>query len=66
MDQAEHKTGFGTWLRHAWNAVMCAFEGMDRSPMEDVIDRLDRLERDRRAPRVLDGRKRGRRTAIGE
>ncbi len=66
MDQAEHKTGFSTWLRHAWNAVMCAFEGLDRSPMEDVIDRLDRLERDRRAPMVLDGRKRERRTAIGE
>jgi hypothetical protein len=45
MDQAEHKTGFGKWLRRAWNALMCAFEGMDRSPMEEVIDRLERLER---------------------
>jgi hypothetical protein len=53
MDQAKHKAGFGTWLRHAWNALMCAFEGMDRSPMEEVVDRLERLERDRRAPVVL-------------
>jgi hypothetical protein len=45
MDQAEHKTGFGTWLRHAWNGLMCAFEGMDRSPMEEVVDRLERPER---------------------
>lgn len=53
MDQAKHKAGFGTWLRHARDALMCAFEGMDRSPMEEVIDRLERLERDRRAPAVL-------------
>ena len=46
MDQAEHKTGFGTWLRHAWDALMCAFEGMDRSPMEDVSGRIERLERE--------------------
>ena len=39
---------------------MCAFEGLDRSPMEDVSGRIDRLERDRRAPMVLDGRKRER------
>ena len=25
---------------------MGAFEGLDRSPIEDVIDRLDRLERE--------------------
>jgi hypothetical protein len=52
MDHAEHKTGFGPWLRHAWNALMCAFEGMDRSPLEEVVDRLERLERDCRAPVV--------------
>jgi hypothetical protein len=46
MDQAEHKTGFGAWLRHAWNALMCAFEDMDRSPMEDVIERLERREQE--------------------
>ena len=45
MDQAEQKTGFGPWLRRAWNALICAFEGMDRSPMEEVVDRLERLER---------------------
>ncbi|HEY8273203.1 MAG TPA: hypothetical protein VIG56_01540 [Pseudolabrys sp.] len=46
MDQAEHKTGFGTWLRHAWDALMCALEGMDQSPMEDVSGRIERLERE--------------------
>jgi hypothetical protein len=50
MDQAKHKTGFGTWLRRTWTMVMLALEAMDRSPMEEIIDRLDRLEQDRRAP----------------
>jgi len=45
MDQAKHKAGFSTWLRRTWTMVMLALEGIDRSPMEDVIDRLDRLER---------------------
>jgi hypothetical protein len=53
MDRAKHKADFGTWLRRTWNALMCALEGIDRSPMEEVIDRLERLERDRRAPVVL-------------
>jgi hypothetical protein len=46
MDQAERKTDFGTWLRQIWNAVMLAAEAMDRSPMDDVFDRLDQLERE--------------------
>ena len=53
MDQAKHKAGFGTWLRRTWTMVMLALEAMDRSPMEEVIDRLDRLEQDRRAPVML-------------
>ena len=32
-------------LRHAWNALICAFEGVDRSPMEEIVDRIERLER---------------------
>lgn len=51
MDQLEHKADLRARLRRTWNALMRAFEAMDRSPMEDVFDRLDRLERDRRAPR---------------
>ena len=70
MDQAKHKAGFGTWLRRTWTMVMLALEGIDRSTMEDVIDRLDRLERDRRAPVVLrrsqGRRKGGGRMASGE
>ncbi len=46
MDQAKHKAGFGTWLRRTWTMVMLALEGIDRSPMEDVSDRLNRLERE--------------------
>jgi hypothetical protein len=46
MDLAERKADFGAWLRRGWNAVMDAAEAMERSPMEDVFDRLDRLERD--------------------
>ena len=46
MDQAKHKAGFGTWLRRTWTMVMLALEGMDRSPMEDVSNRLNRLERE--------------------
>ena len=45
MDHSKHRAESGTWLRRTWNAVLCALEGMDRSPMDDVIDRLDRLER---------------------
>jgi polyhydroxyalkanoate synthesis regulator phasin len=46
MHQAGHKTGVGTWLRHAWDALICALESMDRSPMEDVSGRIERLERE--------------------
>jgi hypothetical protein len=46
MDQAEHKADFGTSLRRTWSAVMRAAEAMERGPIEDVFDRLDRLERE--------------------
>jgi hypothetical protein len=46
MDQLEHKADFETWLRRTWSAVMRAAEAMERSPIEDVFDRLDRLERE--------------------
>ncbi|HZP32698.1 MAG TPA: hypothetical protein VFB23_04970 [Candidatus Acidoferrales bacterium] len=46
MHQATHRTNFGTRLRRAWNAVMRAAEAMDRSPMEEACERLDRLERE--------------------
>jgi hypothetical protein len=52
MAQAKQKAGFGAWLRRTWNALMYALEGIDRSPTEDLIDRLDRLERQRHAPAV--------------
>ena len=46
MDQAERKEDFGAWLRRTWNATMRFAEAMEQSPMEDVADRLDRLERE--------------------
>jgi hypothetical protein len=44
MDQAKHN-GLGMRLREAWNTLMRALDGLDRNPMEDVIERLDQLER---------------------
>jgi hypothetical protein len=54
MDQAERNAGIGTWLRRIWSAVISAAEAMDRSPIEVVFDRLDRLEHEMAA---LKGRK---------
>ena len=44
MNQAEHKENFGTWLRRAWNAAVRTAEAMERSPVEELFDRIDRLE----------------------
>jgi hypothetical protein len=44
MDQVE-RMSFGTRLRRTWETLTHALEGMDRSPMEDVFSRLERLER---------------------
>ena len=44
MDQAERKENFGTWLRRAWNAAIRTAEAMERSPVEELFDRVDRLE----------------------
>lgn len=46
-----HDTDPGTRLRRTWNALMRVFEAIERNPMDDVLERLDRLERDRRAPK---------------
>lgn len=46
MVLAERTADFGAWLRRSWNTAMEAAEAMERSPMEDVFGRLDRLERD--------------------
>ena len=44
MDQAERKENLGTWLRRAWNAAVRTAEAMERSPVEELFDRIDRLE----------------------
>ena len=44
MDQAERKENFASWLRRAWNAAIRTAEAMERSPVEELFDRIDRLE----------------------
>jgi len=46
MDQAGGKKDFDTWLRRAWSAAVRTAEAMGRSPIEDLLDRIDRLERE--------------------
>jgi polyhydroxyalkanoate synthesis regulator phasin len=46
MDQAEPKNDIGARLRRAWNTALRAAEIMSVSPMEDLNDRIDRLERE--------------------
>jgi polyhydroxyalkanoate synthesis regulator phasin len=46
MDQVERKGQFGTWLRRAWNAAVRAAEAMERTPFDQLFDRVDRLERE--------------------
>lgn len=46
MNLVEQKTGFGAWLRRTWNALICIADAMERTPLDDVFDRLDGLERD--------------------
>ena len=44
MDQAERRKDFGTWLRRAWNAVVQTAAAMERTPFDDLFDRVYRLE----------------------
>jgi polyhydroxyalkanoate synthesis regulator phasin len=46
MDQAERKNDISARLRRAWNTALRAAEIMSVSPMEDLNDRIDRLERE--------------------
>ena len=45
MGQAQRKGGRAR-LRRAWNIALRAAEVMSVSPMEDLSDRIDRLERE--------------------
>jgi hypothetical protein len=59
MDETEQKSDFGAWLRRTWNALMRVADAMERTPMDDVFDRMDWLEREmatlRRGKRLVDG-----------
>ena len=46
MGQAERKDGIRARLRRAWNTAVRAAEAMSVSPMEDINDRIARLERE--------------------
>jgi polyhydroxyalkanoate synthesis regulator phasin len=46
MDQAGSKTDFYMWLRRVWTATIRAAEALERSPIEELFDRIDRLERE--------------------
>jgi hypothetical protein len=46
MDQAERKDGIRARLRRAWNTTVRAAEAMSVSHMEDLDDRIARLERE--------------------
>ncbi len=46
MDQAERKRGIRVRLRRAWNTAVLAAEAMSASPVEELHDRIDRLERE--------------------
>jgi hypothetical protein len=46
MAEAERKDGIRARLRRAWNTAVRAAEAMSVSPMEDINDRIARLERE--------------------
>jgi len=46
MDRSERKDGIRARLRQAWNTAVRAAEAMSVSPMEDLNDRIARLERE--------------------
>jgi hypothetical protein len=46
MAEAERKDGIRARLRRAWNTAVGAVEAMSVSPMEDINDRIARLERE--------------------
>ena len=46
MDQEVRKDDFRTWLRRAWDGALRILEAMERSPIEVLLDRIERLERE--------------------
>jgi polyhydroxyalkanoate synthesis regulator phasin len=44
--QEEHQGKFGAWLRQAWHALIEMADAMDRSPVEELFERIERLERE--------------------
>lgn len=46
MKSADRTRSIGAKLRQAWNTALIAAETMSISPVEDLDDRVGRLERD--------------------
>lgn len=46
MVQVERNNGIRARFRRAWNTALLAAEAINVSPMEDLHDRVDRLERE--------------------
>ena len=46
MDQTLHKADFVGWLRRTWMTILRTAEAIEPNPMEDMFNRLDRLERE--------------------
>ena len=46
MDRSGRKKLFGEWLDQAWNVVLRTAEAIEQSPVEELLDRVNRLERE--------------------
>lgn len=46
MDRVERKNDTRGWLRRIWDATLRTAEAMEVSPIEDLYDRIARLERE--------------------
>jgi polyhydroxyalkanoate synthesis regulator phasin len=57
MDQEKRREQFGTRLRRAWCAVVRTAEAMERTPFDELFDRVDRLEREVAALKSRHGQK---------
>ena len=46
MDRTGRKAAFGNWLVRYWDVVVRTAEAIERSPVEELLDRVNWLERE--------------------
>jgi polyhydroxyalkanoate synthesis regulator phasin len=46
MNREDRKEQFRTWLHRAWNAAVRTAEAMEQTPVNQLFDRVDQLERE--------------------